>query len=81
MVNGIPLPSPMESGFSDDENDPNEDEQDDEGEDENSRRRFAFPELDQKIRDAVARYGGVFPKLNFSSPRVCPDNYATYFPV
>ncbi|KAI0632002.1 D123-domain-containing protein [Trametes polyzona] len=31
--------------------------------------RFAFPELDARIREAVAEYGAVFPKLNFSSPR------------
>ncbi|EPT05118.1 hypothetical protein FOMPIDRAFT_1027341 [Fomitopsis schrenkii] len=32
-------------------------------------RKFAFPELDAQIRAAVAQYGAVFPKLNFSSPR------------
>ena len=31
---------------------------------------FAFPELDDKIRQAILEYGAVFPKLNFSSPRV-----------
>ncbi|KAI8986193.1 D123-domain-containing protein [Trametes punicea] len=31
--------------------------------------RFAFPELDARIREAIADYGAVFPKLNFSSPR------------
>lgn len=34
------------------------------------RERFAFPELDEKIRQAISEYGAVFPKLNFSSPRV-----------
>lgn len=32
--------------------------------------RFAFPELDDKIRQAISEYEAVFPKLNFSSPRV-----------
>lgn len=31
---------------------------------------LAFPELDDKIRQAISEYGAVFPKLNFSSPRV-----------
>ena len=44
-------------------------ESDDESDDE-PRRTFAFPELDAKIRQAVREYGAVFPKLNFSSPRV-----------
>lgn len=55
----------MQSSLSDDEQD-----DDDSDEDEGERRKFAFPELDAKIRDAVKRYGAVFPKLNFSSPRV-----------
>lgn len=37
---------------------------------ESARERFAFPELDDKIRQVVSEYGAVFPKLNFSSPRV-----------
>ena len=31
--------------------------------------QFAFPELDAQIRAAIEVYGGVFPKLNFSSPK------------
>ncbi|TFK52520.1 cytoplasmic protein [Heliocybe sulcata] len=31
--------------------------------------KYAFPELDAQIRQAIAEYDGVFPKLNFSSPR------------
>ncbi|KIL67823.1 hypothetical protein M378DRAFT_980458 [Amanita muscaria Koide BX008] len=31
--------------------------------------RFAFPELDAKIRECIMEYGAVFPKLNFSSPK------------
>lgn len=33
--------------------------------------QYAFPELDQQIRVTINEYGGaVFPKLNFSSPKV-----------
>ena len=33
--------------------------------------RYAFPELDFQIRATIEEYGGaVFPKLNFSSPKV-----------
>ena len=53
--------SPAESRLSDDGSD---------DEDEDERPSFAFPELDAQIRAAVAEYGAVFPKLNFSSPRV-----------
>ncbi|RDX49928.1 D123-domain-containing protein [Lentinus brumalis] len=53
--------APAESSLSDDES--SDEEEDDE------RTRFAFPELDAQIRAAVAEYGAVFPKLNFSSPR------------
>ncbi|OSX57322.1 hypothetical protein POSPLADRAFT_1062010 [Postia placenta MAD-698-R-SB12] len=55
---------PAESTLSDDE-----DSGADSDEDDQDRRRYAFPELDAKIRDSVAKYGAVFPKLNFSSPR------------
>jgi hypothetical protein len=35
--------------------------------------RYAFPELDAQIRAVIEDYGGaVFPKLNFSSPKVRP---------
>ena len=33
-------------------------------------KQYAFPELDAQIRAAIAEYGAVFPKLNFSSPKV-----------
>ncbi|GBE85182.1 D123-domain-containing protein [Sparassis latifolia] len=56
---------PAGSTLSDDEGDHGDDDDDDEDE----RRRFAFPDLDARIRDAVSQYGAVFPKLNFSSPR------------
>lgn len=45
-------------------------EEDNEDSDESdSATKYAFPELDAQIRQAIADYGGVFPKLNFSSPR------------
>ena len=37
---------------------------------EEEQKRFAFLQLDQQIRAAVEDYGGVFPKLNFSAPKV-----------
>ena len=57
---------PPESSLSDDEKDEDDASEDEEDE----RQKFAFPELDAKIRQAVQQYGAVFPKLNFSSPRV-----------
>jgi hypothetical protein len=33
--------------------------------------RYAFPELDARVRQVIKEYGAVFPKLNFSSPKVC----------
>jgi hypothetical protein len=33
--------------------------------------KYSFPELDAQIRVTIDEYGGaVFPKLNFSSPKV-----------
>lgn len=62
---------PVESTLSDGEEQSDDDEdENDEGEEEEERRKFAFPELDTQIREAVSRYGAIFPKLNFSSPRV-----------
>ncbi|KAF8512097.1 D123-domain-containing protein [Hysterangium stoloniferum] len=31
--------------------------------------RYSFPQLDEQIRDAIKRYGAVFPKLNWTSPK------------
>ncbi|EPQ54533.1 D123-domain-containing protein, partial [Gloeophyllum trabeum ATCC 11539] len=46
------------------------DDQESQGSDEdNPGTQYAFPELDAQIREAITEYGGVFPKLNFSSPR------------
>jgi hypothetical protein len=60
--------SPPRSTLSDDE-----DEMDDsasELDNEYRREHFSFPDLDDKIRLAISEYEAVFPKLNFSSPRV-----------
>ena len=54
----------VKSTLSDDEESGNDEDQDDQV------HRFAFPDLDAKIRQAIRGYGAVFPKLNFSSPKV-----------
>ncbi|KAJ7069833.1 D123-domain-containing protein [Mycena amicta] len=53
---------PFESTLSDDEDEASDEE-------ETPRRKFAFPELDDQIRECVRMYGALFPKLNFSSPQ------------
>ncbi|KAG6811627.1 hypothetical protein H0H92_006496 [Tricholoma furcatifolium] len=53
--------APAESTLSDDEGSDEEDPED--------RPSFAFPELDAQIRECIASYEAVFPKLNFSSPK------------
>ena len=58
------LVSPAESTLSDES-------EDEEEYDEPVPRRYAFPEIDKQIRDCVKEYGAIFPKLNFSSPKVC----------
>ncbi|TFY59284.1 hypothetical protein EVJ58_g5872 [Rhodofomes roseus] len=69
-ADGVFMPEGAEDGPAgstlSDEEDSGGYESDEEDEEE---RKFAFPELDEKIRDAVSKYGAVFPKLNFSSPR------------
>ena len=60
--------SPPQSTLSDDESKIGD--SDSEPDSEYGRECFAFPELDDKIRQAISDYGAVFPKLNFSSPRV-----------
>lgn len=47
---------------------------DDEGEGDDGP-QYSFPDLDRQIRAVVDEYGAVFPKLNFSSPRVRCINY------
>ncbi|KAJ7254414.1 D123-domain-containing protein [Mycena haematopus] len=55
----------VESTLSDSEGEDSDDAEDEDG----PRRRFAFPDLDARIRDCIRTYGAVFPKLNFSSPK------------
>ena len=43
---------------------------DEEDDDEETGEQFSFPELDAQIRQAITDYGAVFPKLNFTSPKV-----------
>ncbi|KAF8957242.1 D123-domain-containing protein [Flammula alnicola] len=66
--------APADSTLSDDEDatEADDDEDSDDGEDGDggsTRRHYAFPELDQRIRQCVQEYDAVFPKLNFSSPK------------
>ena len=61
------LDSAASSSLSDDE----KEDADHDSDSDEPRRTYAFPELDAQIRSAIKRYeGSVFPKLNFSSPRV-----------
>ncbi|KAJ4000380.1 D123-domain-containing protein [Lentinula boryana] len=53
----------VESSLSDDEDE-------DEGGADSDENIYEFLELDEKIRAVVKEYGAVFPKLNFSSPKV-----------
>ncbi|KAJ1309985.1 hypothetical protein OPQ81_006743 [Rhizoctonia solani] len=41
----------------------------DDDEDSGSMARFSFPELDQRIRQAISTYDAVFPKLNWTAPK------------
>ncbi|KAF9472513.1 cytoplasmic protein [Pholiota conissans] len=58
--------APAESTLSDDEA---EEDADDDDDDDEEKRHYSFPALDARIRACVKEYGGVFSKLNFSSPR------------
>ena len=50
---------------------PLETQSDDEGEGEGSIPRHYLPKLGAKIREVISEYGGgVFPKLNWTAPRV-----------
>lgn len=53
-----------------DENADRERSEDDSDDDTSPPKKYAFPELDAQIRKAIAQYGAVFPKLNWTSPRV-----------
>lgn len=57
--------SPAQSSLSDDE-----DGDDGSVDDAAVGRSFSFPDLDERIRQTIREYGAVFPKLNFSSPKV-----------
>jgi len=59
----VPPIRPFQSELSDDD-------EEETVEDGDQAPKFAFPELDAKIRECIKDYGAVFPKLNFSSPRV-----------
>jgi hypothetical protein len=69
ILNIHSIASPAESSLSDTED---EDEgKEEESEEEDNSPPFSFPGLDAEIRRCIQQYdGGVFPKLNFSSPRV-----------
>jgi D123 len=62
---------PVESTLSDDEHDEDSADDDDDDDDDSTRKHYAFPDLDSLIRQCVKEYEAVFPKLNFSSPKVC----------
>lgn len=62
---------PAESTLSDNEQgDADASDEDSDGEDAQPQKHYAFPDLDQRIRECVKEYEAVFPKLNFSSPKV-----------
>jgi len=44
-------------------------------------KHWSFPKLDDEIRQCIEEYGGVFPKLNFSSPKVncCVPFFQNHF--
>lgn len=64
-ITNIPIYSVAESTLSD------EDESESSDRSEPEAHHFSFPELDARIRAAVDEYQAVFPKLNFTSPKVC----------
>ncbi len=61
---------PIESTLSDDEKEDMSDESKDDGP---VPPDYHFPDLDKHIRGCIEEYGAVFPKLNFSSPKVSED--------
>jgi len=62
---------PIESTLSDDEKEDMSDKSKDDGP---VSPEYHFPDLDKHIRGCIEEYGAVFPKLNFSSPKVSEDN-------
>ncbi|KDQ20843.1 hypothetical protein BOTBODRAFT_151782 [Botryobasidium botryosum FD-172 SS1] len=80
LEDGVSIPEgsedvPQASSLSDDDEEEIEEERDKNGNDGDSDddlpppKQHSFPELDAKIRQAIADYGAVFPKLNWTSPR------------
>lgn len=49
---------------------PPAEDSDEEDEADEPQERFSFPDLDAQIRQSIEDYGAVFPKLNFTSPKV-----------
>jgi len=44
--------------------------------------QFHLPKLGRSIRETIEEYGGsVFPKLNWTAPRVCPLSLLSCFPL
>lgn len=54
------------------ESDDNDEEDENEDEEDTRWKHYAFPGLDTRIRECISLYDVVFPKLNFTSPRVRP---------
>lgn len=65
---GIFVPEGSENPLAESSLSDQEDE-DDNDDDAAVGRSFSFPDLDERIRQAITEYGAVFPKLNFSSPK------------
>lgn len=65
---GIFVPEGSENPLAESSLSDQEDE-DDNDDDAAVGRSFSFPDLDERIRQAINEYGAVFPKLNFSSPK------------
>ena len=60
----------MESTLSDNETESTDDEDEEDEDSEPPKKRYAFLELDKRIRECILEYDAVFPKLNFSCPKV-----------
>lgn len=65
-----PVADRPQSDLQDDDTDSEGDDENQSGDGEADAPRFSFPELTQQIRSAITSYGAVFPKLNWTSPRV-----------
>lgn len=65
-----PVADRPQSDLQDDDTDSEDDDENQSNDGEADTPRFSFPELTQQIRSAITSYGAVFPKLNWTSPRV-----------